>query len=78
MKKTIFPAILMILFSANRSLAQTSLPSGQPVKIGNEWHMPADALTRSRNFTDRLSLKLGPDSMTPVGDDEKKGKKEGK
>jgi hypothetical protein len=64
MKKTILPAILMILFSTNRSSAQTSLPSGQPVKTGNEWHMPTDALTRSRNFTDRLSRKLGLDSVT--------------
>lgn len=54
----------VFLFLCNDLFAQESLPAGKPVKTGNEWKMPGDALTRSKKFTDDLKDRLGLDEAT--------------
>jgi hypothetical protein len=57
-------AASVFVIACNSVFAQASLPAGKPVKRGNEWKMPGDALTRSKKFTDDLKSNLGLDDAT--------------
>lgn len=46
------------------AFAQTPLPASKPVKTGNEWKMPTDALIRSKAFSDSLKGALSLDDVT--------------
>jgi hypothetical protein len=59
MKKHLF--LLTLLFVCTHLFAQSTLPAGKPVKTGNEWKMPGDAVTRAQNFTNDLKKSLGLD-----------------
>jgi hypothetical protein len=52
------------MIASNWVFAQATLPAGKPVKTGNEWKMPGDALTRSKKFSDDLKANLGLDDAT--------------
>lgn len=56
--------ISALVIACNSGFAQATLPAGKPVKTGNEWKMPGDALTRSKKFTDDLKVNLGLDDAT--------------
>ena len=65
MKYISLTAVISFLLACNSlSFAQESLPSGKPVKTGNEWKMPGDALTRSKKFTDVLKTNLDLNDAT--------------
>ena len=53
-----------LLFACVHLFAQTALPTGKPVKTGNEWKMPGDALTRSQKFASDLKKNLDLDDAT--------------
>jgi len=53
-----------LLFTANCVFAQSSLPAGKPVKTGNEWKMPGDAMTRAKKFSETLKTNLDLDDAT--------------
>ena len=59
----LLPVVLSV-FICNNLFAQDTLSTGKPVKTGNEWKMPGDALTRSKKFSDNLKAKLGLDDAT--------------
>jgi hypothetical protein len=54
----------VFMIACNSVFAQATLPAGKPVKTGNEWKMPGDALTRSKKFSDDLKANLGLDDAT--------------
>ncbi len=57
-------AAALLLFIGNCTFAQSSLPTGKPVKTGNEWKMPGDAMTRAKKFAETLKTNLGLDDAT--------------
>jgi hypothetical protein len=66
MKKVIVLGLLILGLTGMHAMAQTEAEAKEteakaalPVKTGNEWQMPKDVLTRSKNFTDNLQKKLG-------------------
>jgi hypothetical protein len=71
MKKVIVLGLLIMGLTGMRAMAQTEAEAKEaeakaalPVKTGNEWQMPKDVLTRSKNFTENLQKKLGLDDAT--------------
>jgi hypothetical protein len=64
MKYISLTATVLLLFAFNNLFAQQSLPAGKPVKTGNEWKMPGDALDRAKKFTDLLKTNIGLDDAT--------------
>ena len=71
MKKVIVLGLLMMGLTGMRAMAQTEAEAKEaeakaalPTKTGNEWQMPKDVLTRSKNFTDNLQKKLGLNDVT--------------
>jgi hypothetical protein len=61
MKQIILITAALLLFTGNCVFAQSSLPTGKPVKTGNEWKMPGDAMARAKKFTETLKINLGLD-----------------
>ncbi len=64
MKHINFSAAIFFMFIGNSLFAQQPLPAGKPVKTGNEWKMPGDALERAKKFTDKLKSNIGLDDPT--------------
>lgn len=64
MKKTVVMLALISGITFSAAMAQSALPSGKPVKTGNEWKMPGDALERSKKFSDSLKLVLSLNDET--------------
>ncbi|MDP9079095.1 MAG: hypothetical protein M3O71_16835 [Bacteroidota bacterium] len=71
MKKVIVLSLLIMGLTGMRAMAQTAAEAKEaeakaalPVKTGDEWQMPKDVLTRSKNFTENLQKKLGLDDAT--------------
>ena len=64
MKYLSFVTASVLIVACNNAFAQATLPAGKPVKTGNEWKMPGDALTRSKKFSDDLKANLGLDDAT--------------
>ena len=62
MKKIILGAALLLFAIASTKAQETERQ--KPVKTGNEWKMPADALQRSRHFADSLKQNLALDEVT--------------
>jgi len=61
MKHVTLITLALSFFIGNCVFAQSSLPTGKPVKTGNEWKMPGDAMTRAKKFTETLETNLGLD-----------------
>ncbi len=60
--KLLLPALLAINTTA---IAQSlSSPGAKPVKTGDEWRMPGDAIPRSQQFADELKKSLNLDPAT--------------
>jgi hypothetical protein len=64
MKKIVFLSAMIFGISLSCAIAQSALPAGKPVKTGNEWKMPGDALERSKNFSDSLKSALSLNDET--------------
>jgi hypothetical protein len=64
MKKQFAAAIFVSSFCSAGLSAQTKDTGTVPVKTGNEWRMPDDAVKRSQDFADRLKKDLGLDEET--------------
>jgi len=64
MKQTTLITATLLLFIGNCVFGQSSLPAGKPVKTGNEWKMPGDAMTRAKKFTETLKTSLDLDDAT--------------
>jgi hypothetical protein len=76
MKKVIVLGLLILGLTGMRAMAQTEaeakeaetkeaeVKASKPVKTGNEWQMPKDVLTRSKNFTENLQKTLRLDDAT--------------
>jgi len=66
MKKVTVFGLLILGLSGMRAMAQTEAEAkaALPIKTGNEWQMPKDVLTRSKNFAENLQKKLGLDDAT--------------
>jgi phage FluMu protein gp41 len=63
--KTYCPLFLLgFLTIPTQVLAQLPTTGAKPVKTGNEWRMPSDALPRSQQFTDELTKTLNLDEAT--------------
>jgi hypothetical protein len=60
MKKIIICTLILLAAFTGNLFAQGS----KPVKTGNEWRMPADAITRSAHFTDTLTKTFALDAAT--------------
>jgi hypothetical protein len=61
MKHIILPVFL--IFISTCSSAQTAAKT-KSTKTGNEWHAAGDAIPRSKEFADHLSVALGLDAAT--------------
>jgi hypothetical protein len=64
MNKIAFLSALILGISSSCVLAQSALPTGKPLKTGNEWKMPGDALERSKAFSDSLKSALSLNDET--------------
>jgi hypothetical protein len=64
MKYITLTAATLALLLCNCASAQSSLPAGKPVKTGNEWKMPGDAMTRAKKFTETLKTNFNLDDAT--------------
>jgi len=62
MKNYLFLSTL--LFVSAHLFAQSTVPAEKPVKTGNEWKMPGDAIARAQNFANDLKKSLGIDDVT--------------
>jgi len=64
MKKQMLLPLLVLSLSSMKLFAQTIDSASKPVKTGNEWRMPGDAVKRSQDFADMLKKNIGLDDET--------------
>lgn len=57
-------SLLILLVINTKAMAQLSSPGAKPVKTGNEWRMPGDAIPRSQQFANELTKSLNLDETT--------------
>lgn len=62
--KNIFSGLITLIIISEHASAQTKDTISKPVKTGNEWHMPGDAIKRSQDFAENLKKDLGLDDAT--------------
>lgn len=56
--------MVVILAGSLYSFAQTKDTASMPVKTGNEWHMPGQAVQKAKDFSNRLQADLQLDDET--------------
>jgi len=61
MKKAILWSFALLVLISTHVNAQTETPGEKPIKVGNQWQMPKDAILRSRAFAQKLQKSLNLD-----------------
>lgn len=64
MKKVILWSFALLALISTHVNAQTETPGEKPIKVGNQWRMPKDAILRSRAFAQKLQKSLNLDQPT--------------
>ncbi|MHA4810740.1 hypothetical protein ACX0G9_21720 [Flavitalea flava] len=64
MKSKLLSVMLVFIFCGVRLFAQKKDTLPKPVKTGNEWHMPTEAIKRSHDFANLLKKDLTLDDAT--------------